>query len=59
VEIDVGHGEHRQLQSLGMLAAYALTDMEPDRQRCISHAGPLLERLGARLATEWLNSRPE
>jgi glycerate kinase len=40
-----------------MLAAYALTDIEPDRQRCISDAGPLLERLGARLASEWLSPR--
>ena len=51
-----GHSalDQDQLRSLGMLAAYALTDMEPDRQRCMAHAGPLLERLGARLATEWL-----
>jgi glycerate kinase len=56
----VGHSalDQDQLRSLGMLAAYALTDMEPDRQRCMSHAGPLLERLGARLATEWLSPRP-
>jgi glycerate kinase len=55
-----GHSalDQDQLRSLGMLAAYALTDMEPDRQRCMSHAGPLLERLGARLATEWLSPRP-
>jgi glycerate kinase len=55
-----GHStlNQRQLHSLGILAAYALTDIEPDRQRCISHAGPLLERLGARLASEWLGPRP-
>jgi glycerate kinase len=53
-----GHStlNQHQLHSLGILAAYALTDIEPDRQRCISHAGPLLERLGARLASEWLSS---
>jgi glycerate kinase len=52
-----GHStlNQRDLHSLGMIAAYALTDIEPDQQRCISHAGPLLERLGARLATEWLS----
>jgi glycerate kinase len=52
-----GHStlNQRDLRSLGMFAAYALTDIEPDQQRCISHAGPLLERLGARLATEWLS----
>jgi glycerate kinase len=52
-----GHStlNQRDLRSLGMIAAYALTDIEPDQQRCISHAGPLLERLGARLATEWLS----
>jgi glycerate kinase len=48
----------RELHSLGILAAYALTDIEPDRQRCISQAGPLLERLGARLAGEWLSPQP-
>ena len=55
-----GHStlNQRQLHSLGILAAYALTDIEPDRQRCISHAGPLLERLGAQLASEWLTPRP-
>jgi glycerate kinase len=55
-----GHSalNQHQLHSLGLLAAYALTDIEPDRQRCIAHAGPLLERLGARLASEWLGARP-
>jgi glycerate kinase len=48
----------RQLHSLGIRAAYALTDIEPDRPRCMSHAGPLLERLGARLASEWLSRSP-
>ena len=54
-----GHStlNQRQLRSLGMVAAYALTDIEPDRQRCISQAGPLLERLGASLASEWLSPR--
>ena len=55
-----GHStlSQRELRSLGILAAYALTDIEPDRQRCMSHAGPLLERLGARLASQWLSPRP-
>ena len=33
-------------------AAYALTDIEPDVQRCFAEAGPLLERLAAHLARE-------
>ncbi|MEV5409136.1 hypothetical protein AB0K60_09910 [Thermopolyspora sp. NPDC052614] len=31
-------------------AAYALTDLEPDPAACMAHAGPLLERLAARIA---------
>ncbi|WP_245677069.1 glycerate kinase [Nocardia acidivorans] len=38
------------LRRFGFEDAYALTDIEPDPQRCISHAGPLLEQLAVRIA---------
>ncbi len=34
--------------------AYVLTDLEPDLDRCIAHAGPLVERLAERIAADWL-----
>jgi glycerate kinase len=40
-----------ELKDAGIEAAYALTDLEPDTARCMAEAGPLLERLAARLAT--------
>ena len=46
--------EPDQLAGMGLLAAYALTDLEPDERRCHDEAGPLLERLGARIAAERL-----
>ncbi|GGM64644.1 glycerate kinase [Thermopolyspora flexuosa] len=39
-----------RLRAAGIRAAYALTDLEPDPDVCIAHAGPLLERLAARIA---------
>ncbi|MEV1174681.1 glycerate kinase [Nonomuraea sp. NPDC049784] len=39
-----------ELRAAGIEAAYALTDLEPDPDRCMAEAGPLLERLAARLA---------
>ncbi|MEW1844059.1 glycerate kinase [Nonomuraea angiospora] len=39
-----------ELRAAGIEAAYALTDLEPDPERCMAEAGPLLERLAARLA---------
>ncbi|MFI7634767.1 glycerate kinase [Nonomuraea sp. NPDC049400] len=39
-----------ELRAAGIEAAYALTDLEPDPDRCMTEAGPLLERLAARLA---------
>jgi glycerate kinase len=42
------------LATLGVERAYALTSIEPDPARCIAEAGPLLERLAARLADELL-----
>ncbi|MFF4989493.1 glycerate kinase [Streptosporangium saharense] len=36
-----------ELRAVGIEAAYALTDIEPDPHRCMTEAGPLLERLAA------------
>ncbi|MFE0027459.1 glycerate kinase [Amycolatopsis sp. NPDC059021] len=44
------------LRDSGFEAAYALTDAEPDPARCIAAAGPLLTRVSARLAEDWLRS---
>jgi glycerate kinase len=41
-----------RLHAAGIAAAYALTDIEPDLQRCLAEAGPLLERLATNLARE-------
>ncbi|GAA3149394.1 glycerate kinase [Planomonospora alba] len=43
-----------ELRAAGIRAAYALTDIEPDPARCMAEAGPLLERLAAKLAADWL-----
>jgi glycerate 2-kinase len=43
-----------QLRGAGMQQAYALTDIEPDVQRAIKEAGPLLETLSRKLARDWL-----
>jgi glycerate kinase len=43
-----------QLRGAGVRQAYALTDIEPDVQRCLSEAGPLLERLARVVARDWL-----
>jgi glycerate kinase len=42
------------LAPTGIRAAYALTDIEPDPARCMSEAGPLLERLATRVAADWV-----
>ncbi|MBF8194375.1 glycerate kinase, partial [Nonomuraea sp. K274] len=44
-----------ELKAAGIQAAYALTDLEPDPARCMAEAGPLLERLAARIAAEHLH----
>ncbi|WP_432885657.1 glycerate kinase [Kribbella sp. CA-245084] len=46
--------EAHQLQQAGVQAAYALTELEPDVQRCIAEPKPLLEQLGERIAVEHL-----
>ncbi|WP_427886851.1 glycerate kinase [Kribbella sp. GL6] len=43
-----------QLKGIGVAAAYALTDLEPDVRRCIAEPRPLLEELGERIAVEHL-----
>ncbi|MFH8366823.1 glycerate kinase [Streptomyces sp. NPDC018031] len=40
------------LNAAGIERAYALTDLEPDPERCMAEAGPLLERTAARLAAD-------
>ncbi|MEV6770672.1 glycerate kinase [Nocardia sp. NPDC051030] len=40
-----------QLREAGFETAYALTDLEPDPDRCMAEAAALLERVGERLAT--------
>jgi glycerate kinase len=42
------------LRAAGIDAAAALTDIEPDPDRCMAEAGPLLERLAQRVAAEHL-----
>ena len=42
------------LEPAGILAIYALTDLEPDPDRCMTEAGPLLERLAVKLAADWV-----
>jgi glycerate kinase len=42
------------LAPTGILAAYALTDIEPDTDRCMHEADSLLELLAERVAHDWL-----
>jgi glycerate 2-kinase len=43
-----------QLRAAGIAAAYALTDIEPDLNRCMAEAGPLVEELAGLIARDWL-----
>jgi glycerate 2-kinase len=43
-----------QLREAGIAAAYPLTDLEPDLNRCIANASPLMRRMGAQIAKDWL-----
>ena len=43
-----------RLRAAGIDRAYALVDIEPDVQRCLAEAGPLLEQLARRLAHDLL-----
>jgi glycerate kinase len=42
-----------QLRKARLQDAYALTDLEPDPERCMADAGPLLERLAERIGRDW------
>ncbi|MBH5337706.1 glycerate kinase [Streptomyces pactum] len=44
--------DREALAAAGIERAYALTDLEPDPDRCMAEAGPLLERTAARLAAD-------
>jgi glycerate 2-kinase len=44
----------QQLDKAGISAAYALTDLEPDLDRCITEASSSLQQIGAQIATDWL-----
>jgi len=43
-----------ELRSAGIDAAYALTDEQPDLERCMAEPVPILRRLGRQIATERL-----
>jgi glycerate 2-kinase len=43
-----------ELYGAGIARAYALSDLEPDLERSIANAGPLLEQLAERIAADWL-----
>jgi glycerate kinase len=47
-----------QLRAAGIAAVYSLADLEPDPQRSMAEAGPLLEELAGRLARDWLTTAP-
>jgi glycerate kinase len=43
----------RELRAAGFEEAHALTELEPDEERCRAEAGPLLERLAERVGRAW------
>lgn len=43
-----------ELRAAGIARAYAVNDIEPDLERCMAEAGPLVERLAERIAADWL-----
>jgi glycerate kinase len=43
-----------ELRAAGIARAYVLSDIEPDIERCMAEAGPLVERLAERIAADWL-----
>lgn len=47
-----------QLRAAGIEAAYALTDVKPDVQRCIQDPGPLLQELARRVIETQLLGQP-
>jgi glycerate kinase len=44
-----------ELRAAGIARVYALSDHEPDLERSIADAGPLLERLAERIIADWLS----
>ncbi len=44
--------DRAELAGAGIVAAYALTDLEPDPARCMAEAAPLLQRLSERVARD-------
>lgn len=46
--------EPDELRAAGIDAGYALTDLEPDVRTCMREPGPLLQRLGRRIAQDRL-----
>ncbi|MFJ2754691.1 glycerate kinase [Nocardioides sp. NPDC087217] len=50
----VNHLDHDRLQAAGIGAAYALTDIEPDLQRCLTEGAALLEQIAERIAADHL-----
>jgi glycerate kinase len=44
-----------QLRRARFQAAYSLSDIERDPERCMRQAGPLLEQLTVAIADEWLS----
>lgn len=46
------------LRSAGISAAYSLADLEPELNRSIAEAGPLLEQVASKIAREWLAGGP-
>ncbi|MEU0267301.1 glycerate kinase [Nocardioides sp. NPDC006303] len=50
----VNHLDHDRLRAAGIGAAYALTDIEPDRQRCLTEGAALLEQIAERIAADHL-----
>ena len=43
-----------ELRAAGIARAYALTDIEPDLERCLAEPGPLVEQLAELIAADWL-----
>jgi glycerate kinase len=50
--------EPGDLRAAGIHRAYSLADLEPDPARSMTEAGPLLEQLARRIATDWLSMPP-
>jgi glycerate kinase len=40
--------------ALGLRRVYELAELQPDLERCLADAGPLVQRVGQRIAADWL-----